>query len=466
MKIFNDLTLRFEQQVWLKSPELAVIDSIITSSPQLVEIVTDDITKGLKNNKFGRKDNPTVEQILRLAVYKEVRKLNYEQLEFHQFDSQTCKEFTLLDGRKPFSGSIIQEYISKIQSKNLEQVMIFINKIAFKLGYEDGKTIRIDSTKSETNIQHPTNNSLTYDCIKTAGNIMAKLHEEHSDAWNKLESRRVEAKKLNYNLNNIKIKEAKRNELKEKRKEKMKSLFEDYLSILKEIHNEVKEVLKTDISKLSKSNQETLKNLDRQIDIVYRNTYRFQIEGKKVENEDKIFSIYEEHTDIISKGIREIVFGHKINLATGKSNLFLYCKVEEGNPSDKNLFEEPLVKIDKDYKEVKQATESVATDGGYASTDNLNFGRSRSLVNIVFTKVVGSLKSVTESIEIENQLTKWRGGIEGCISNIKRGFNLGRVTWKGREMFDAKVFWSVIAYNIRVLTGHILDNMKTIYGQV
>ena len=242
----------------------------------------------------------------------------------------------------------------------------------------------------------------------------------------------------------------------------MKSLFEDYLSILKEIHNEVKEVLKTDISKLSKSNQKTLKNLDRQMGIVYKNAYRFQIEGKKVNNEDKIFSIYEEHTDIISKGIREIVFGHKINLATGTSNLFLYCKVEEGNPSDTNLFEEPLVKIDEDYKDVKKETKSVATDGGYTSSANLDFAKSRKLVNIVFTKIVGSLKSVAESVEIENRLTKWRGGIEGCISNVKRGFNLGRVTWKGWGMFNAKVFWSVIAYNIRVLTGHILGTMKTI----
>lgn len=462
MKIFNDLKLRFEQQIWEKSPELAVIDSIIVSKKELVNIIKDDVIKELKNNKLGRKDNPTVEQILRLAIYKEIKKLNYNELEFHQFDSQTCKEFVMLDGRKPFSSSILQEYISKIQYKNLESIMIFINKIAFDLGYEDGEAIRIDSTKAETNIQHPTNNSLTYDCIKTASNIIEKLYEKHSDAWNKLELRRMEAKKVNYELNNVKIKDVKKNEIKEKRKEKMKSLFEAYLSKLKEIHNEVKEALKTDISKLSKRNQKTLLNLDRQIDIVYKNAYKFQIEGKKIAKEDKIFSIYEEHTDIISKGIREIVFGHKINLATGKSNMFLYCKVEKGNPSDTNLFEEPLKKIEEDYKEVKKHTKSVATDGGYASGDNLNFAKSKALVNIVFTKIVGSLKSVAESIDIENELNKWRGGIEGCISNLKRGFKLRRVTWRGWDLFNAKVFWSVIAYNIRVLTGHILETLKAI----
>ncbi len=39
---------------------------------------------------------------------------------------------------------------------------------------------------------------------------------------------------------------------------------------------------------------------------------------------------------------------------------------------------------------------------------------------------------------------------------VKRGFNLRRCTWKGFEHFESKVLWSVIAYNIRVMTGHIV----------
>jgi len=46
--------------------------------------------------------------------------------------------------------------------------------------------------------------------------------------------------------------------------------------------------------------------------------------------------------------------------------------------------------------------------------------------------------------------------MEAVISNIKRGFNLRRCTWKGWEHFEAKVLWSVIAYNIRVMTAHVV----------
>ncbi len=51
-------------------------------------------------------------------------------------------------------------------------------------------------------------------------------------------------------------------------------------------------------------------------------------------------------------------------------------------------------------------------------------------------------------------------GAEGVISNLKRKFSLGRVVWKGKQRFDAKVFWGVVCYNIRVLTAHILETIK------
>ncbi len=46
--------------------------------------------------------------------------------------------------------------------------------------------------------------------------------------------------------------------------------------------------------------------------------------------------------------------------------------------------------------------------------------------------------------------------MEAVISNVKRGYNLCRCTWKGWEHFVAKVLWSVIAYRIRVMTAHLM----------
>jgi len=46
--------------------------------------------------------------------------------------------------------------------------------------------------------------------------------------------------------------------------------------------------------------------------------------------------------------------------------------------------------------------------------------------------------------------------MEAVISNIKRRYNLRRCTWKEWEHFEANVLWSVIAYNIRVMTAHLV----------
>ncbi len=182
-------------------------------------------------------------------------------------------------------------------------------------------------------------------------------------------------------------------------------------------------------------------------------TERREIKGKTVPNDNKIFSIYELHTDIIVKGSREVQFGHKINLTSGKSNLILSCEVLKGNPSDSTLYQNTIDKIIADYEIVPRDS---ATDGGYATKDNAAYAQGKGIVNIVFNKIVGSLKNIVSSKNMETRLKKWRSGIEAVISNFKRGYNMFRCNWKGEAHFKQKVLWSVIAYNIRVMTAAVL----------
>jgi IS5 family transposase len=127
--------------------------------------------------------------------------------------------------------------------------------------------------------------------------------------------------------------------------------------------------------------------------------------------------------------------------------------VEKGNPCDTSLYQDTLTKIKNDYG-VTPA--SCVTDGGYASLANRDFALGMGIKNIVFNKIVGSLKNIIENEAVEVYLRKWRSGIEAVISNLKRGFKLFRCNWKGWKHFGQKVFWSVIAYNIRVMTAAML----------
>lgn len=189
---------------------------------------------------------------------------------------------------------------------------------------------------------------------------------------------------------------------------------------------------------------------------VYEMTYRREIKGEIVPNDQKVFSIYEQHTDIIVKGQREVKFGHKVNVGTGKSNLILTCEVLQGNPSDTGLFQKTIDTLVEQYDIVPRDS---ATDGGFASKANAEYAKSKGIVNIVFNKIVGSLKNITSSKNMETRLKKWRSGIEANISNLVRGFDLSVCNWKGWEHFKSKVLLSVIAYNIRVMTAALIKQL-------
>jgi len=73
LKLLNDLKLQFEKELWALNPELAVIDTILNNHPEIIEIVRKDIKGGKEGSNIGRQDMPTVEQIVRAAIYKEMR---------------------------------------------------------------------------------------------------------------------------------------------------------------------------------------------------------------------------------------------------------------------------------------------------------------------------------------------------------------------------------------------------------
>jgi IS5 family transposase len=257
-------------------------------------------------------------------------------------------------------------------------------------------------------------------------------------------------------------KQGKKNEFKinnTKKKEKRAELFEKQLKLFRCSINQVKRVVEGVITGIDLGVVSMVAELEvllPKMEKVYDISYRHELLGESVPNGEKIFSIYEEHTDIIVKGAREVEFGHKVNLATGRSNLILDCEIVDGNPKDSVLYEGVLERVRNDYGITPR---DMVTDGAYASLRNQGKAKEYGVVNIIFNKIVGSLKNLVTSANMETRLKKWRSGIEAVISNVKRGFSLFRCDWKGREHFDAKVLWSVIAYNIRVMTGFMLEKL-------
>jgi IS5 family transposase len=443
LKIFNDLLLKFERSDWSKNPEMGLIDTILENHPQLYAGMAKDILEGSKQSEFGRKDTPTVEQIVRAAILKEFKGWTYRDLEYAQSDSRICATFIKLDERQPFCFQLWQKYISKVKPETLQEFLVALNRIAIAEGLEDLSAIRTDSTVVEANIHFPTNNALVWDCIKEAQRLLSKLADKEGISYRDYTQG---AKSNHFKINNAKA-------------DKRVGLFKKQLALFTKSINEVdkfvkkKDFFSPDSIAIIKALEELLPLMQQ----VYSMSYRKEVLGQAVPNDEKIFSIYERHTDIIVKGGREVVFGHKINLTDSRSRLILDCQILRGNPNDSTLFAPVLEQIHSNYG---LTPKSVATDGGYASKANQALAQQKGIVNIVFNKIVGSLKNIASSKSMETRLKKWRSGAEATVSNLKRGFNLFRCNWKGWEHYQAKVLWSVIAYNIRVMTGLVIEKLQ------
>ncbi len=164
---------------------------------------------------------------------------------------------------------------------------------------------------------------------------------------------------------------------------------------------------------------------------------------------EKIVSLFEPHADIIVKGGRDVEYGHKLNLTTGRSGLILDLVVENGNPADSERF---LPMLDRHIAFYGQAPRQAAADGGYASRHNLSQAKARGVNDMAFHKKAGlRIEDMVKSRWVYRKLRNFRAGIEAVISCGKRAYGLARCTWRGLDHFKAYVWSSVVAFNLALV---------------
>ena len=182
------------------------------------------------------------------------------------------------------------------------------------------------------------------------------------------------------------------------------------------------------------------------INKVIDQTTRRVFNDEKVPATEKIFSLFEAHTNIIVKGSRDIQYGHKLNFSTGRSGMVLDVVIESGNPADSDQF---IPMVDRHIKHYGKAPRQVAADGGYASKENLETARLRNIKDVAFHKKRGlEILDMAKSLWVYRKLRNFRAGIEAGISYLKRCFGLSRCNWKGLEHFKSYVWSSVVTHNL------------------
>jgi IS5 family transposase len=98
---------------------------------------------------------------------------------------------------------------------------------------------------------------------------------------------------------------------------------------------------------------------------------------------DKVCIIFEPHSDIIVKGRRDVQFGHKLNITTGKSGMVLDVVIEQGNPADTAQLCPMIARQEAIYGRVPRQT---AADCGFASQSNLKQDKEMGVKDVSFNK--------------------------------------------------------------------------------
>jgi len=176
--------------------------------------------------------------------------------------------------------------------------------------------------------------------------------------------------------------------------------------------------------------------------------------GEQVPAKDKIVSIFEPHTDIIIKDRRDVLYGHKLCLATGASGLVLDCRIEDGNPADATLAVEM---VERQHDIFDRVPRQVAFDGGFASKANLAQLKELGVQDVMFSKKRGlEVQDMAKSPGVYRGLRRFRAGIEAGISFLKRCFGLDRCTWRGLASFKTYTWASIVSANLLMLARHAL----------
>jgi transposase, IS5 family len=205
--------------------------------------------------------------------------------------------------------------------------------------------------------------------------------------------------------------------------------------------------------------EELRKEIDRYCELgdrVIDQARRRVIEGEQVPNAEKIYSIFEPHTDLIKRGkVRTpLEFGHKVFLAESAQGLITQYEILTGNPSDEDHVE-PSLKRHKETFGI--APELYGSDRGFFSGRNVTSCEQSGVKVVCCIPQRGGKKSLErEAYEKSPTFKKgqrFRAGIEGRISVLFRGRGMKRCLAEGQQRFELWVGAAVLANNLMTIAS-------------
>jgi IS5 family transposase len=437
------------QQGVLLEPVLQSISDFLDDHEEMIEAVRRDLERGLKNPGTGR-NGLAPKQVLRSLILRRIKNWDYRELRERIADGYTLRQFTDFYCQPVPRHDAFNRAFNRLTPQTLKAVNELVVQAAVDVGLEDGQTLRVDSTVVQTDVHHPTDNTLLWDVVRVVTRLVGRLAEAVQQRIRGFRKRTRAARRRMQEIQRMTPKQ---------RHERQTEKYRELIGVTEEVVNSAQKVVEQTrkargkdllaemaIPELRKEIDQYCELGDRVIDQARRRV----LHGEQVPNAEKIYSIFEAHTDLIKRGKVQtpLEFGHKVFLAESAQGLITQYEVLEGNPGDEQQVEPSL---ERHRKTFGHSPELYGSDRGFFSETNVKSCKRNGVKVVCIPQRGGKKTPVRATYEKSPAFKKgqrFRAGIEGRISVLFRGRGMKRCLAEGRERFELWVGAAVIANNL------------------
>lgn len=467
---------RFEQQISLGSELISDVKFPMRSRDELPPVlkalqyiyITPEINekvfslleqKVCKGKKKTGRPGMDLWHILVLAVVRHTLDTNWDRLEHvANYDLLTREILGIhinLWGaeKKEFCYQTIIDNVSLVDENLLHEINHLVvehgQDLLKKKGEENVLKLKTDSYALETNVHFPTDLNLLWDSIRKVLDTVEKL--TNSNGWRKIKCIRSNGKSIFRSTS----KQVFRGGYKDSKK--TEQAVKTYLKYARQIYERTEVVIPTKVNAImAMVLLEELKHYRKYLQLFVDQVERRLIKGEEIGAAEKIFSIFEPHTEWIKKGklYPNVELGKLLLITTDQFQFIVDYKVME-HEKDASQVSSLYDRLKTNFSKNKIASHSF--DKGFYSKDNFNIVQAAGTEQIILPKK-GRKNKEEQERESHPQFKKLRNKHSAVESNINmlEHHGLNRCPDKGLRGLKEYVGLSVLAYNLHILGNHLI----------
>ena len=435
--------------------QLAQIDELLNDR-KLILLATNDLVLSAPQALWNGRPSTPVVVTLRTAVARRLKNWSYRSAEDEINGSMQWRVFCALGGHPCPDHSTLQARERLIRPATLHRIHDRVVRLGRAHGVSDGRKLRGDGSVIETNIHYPTDSSLLADSMRVLGRALRgaravlkprsarqrrQMRDSHRQAAHL-------ARRIGQQQGGRRGEKSPSNKAKRDYRQLVR-LSERTLQNAWQIHP----LLLAEGSLQARALAGSLAHYLPLVQIVINQTTRRVLNDETVPAAAKIVSLFEPHTAIIQRGKarpHETEFGRKVWYAESDGGLITRYALLQGNPPETNQW---LPSIQQHRKLFGHAPDEATADRGVYSADNVQRAKDLGVKRVALPKPGAKSRAQQrrESQPWFKAILRWRNGIEGRISQLRRARGLDRCLNHGEPGMERWLGWGVIANNLIVI---------------